>query len=99
MAPQKPPQNQNAEQVKIVTIKVTTGVRTCNDDRGKFLEITMIGWYGSTSYFEKKNFVFVFADFPKAACQNCPMVEEAPAMKTVLDAFCQHDFGKNQKLL
>ncbi|XP_077453147.1 sizzled [Stigmatopora argus] len=32
-------------------------------------------------------------DLPKAACQNCPAVEEAPAMKTVLDAFCQHDFA------
>ncbi|XP_061678983.1 sizzled [Syngnathoides biaculeatus] len=37
-------------------------------------------------------------DLPKAACQNCPAVEEAPAMKTVLDAFCQHDFAVTAKL-
>lgn len=40
------------------------------------------------------NILFVITDLPKPACQNCPSVEEAPAMKTVLDAFCQHDFGK-----
>ncbi|XP_042268429.1 sizzled [Thunnus maccoyii] len=37
-------------------------------------------------------------DLPKPACQNCPSVEEAPAMKTVLDAFCQHDFAVTAKL-
>uniref|UniRef100_A0A8D3A4L1 FZ domain-containing protein n=1 Tax=Scophthalmus maximus TaxID=52904 RepID=A0A8D3A4L1_SCOMX len=37
-------------------------------------------------------------DLPKPACQNCPAVEEAPAMKTVLDAFCQHDFAVTAKL-
>lgn len=39
-------------------------------------------------------FVFFWTDLPKAACQNCPIVEEAPSLKTVLDAFCHHDFGR-----
>lgn len=39
-------------------------------------------------------YLFVFwTDLPKVACQNCPSVEEAPSLKTVLDAFCRHDFG------
>uniref|UniRef100_A0A4W6FNK5 Sizzled n=1 Tax=Lates calcarifer TaxID=8187 RepID=A0A4W6FNK5_LATCA len=37
-------------------------------------------------------------ELPKPACQRCPSVEEAPAMKTVLDAFCQHDFAVTAKL-
>ncbi|XP_061774043.1 sizzled [Nerophis ophidion] len=37
-------------------------------------------------------------DLPKAGCQNCPTVVEAPAMRTVLDAFCQHDFAVSAKL-
>lgn len=37
---------------------------------------------------------FLITDLPKPACQNCPSVEESPAMKTVLEAFCLHDFGK-----
>lgn len=41
------------------------------------------------------NYIYFFiTELPKPACQRCPSVEEAPAMKTVLDAFCQHDFGK-----
>ncbi|XP_037308071.2 sizzled [Pungitius pungitius] len=35
---------------------------------------------------------------PKASCQSCPSVEEAPAVKTVLDSFCQHDFAVTAKL-
>uniref|UniRef100_A0A672ZRI7 Secreted frizzled-related protein 5-like n=1 Tax=Sphaeramia orbicularis TaxID=375764 RepID=A0A672ZRI7_9TELE len=31
-------------------------------------------------------------------CQNCPSVEETPAMKTVLDAFCQDDFAVTAKI-
>ncbi|XP_034074647.1 sizzled [Gymnodraco acuticeps] len=37
-------------------------------------------------------------DLPKPACQNCPSVEESPAMKTVLDAFCLHDFAVTAKI-
>ncbi|XP_034031483.1 sizzled [Thalassophryne amazonica] len=37
-------------------------------------------------------------DLPKPACQSCPSVEEFPAMKTVLDAFCEHDFAVVAKL-
>ncbi|PWA28464.1 hypothetical protein CCH79_00016344 [Gambusia affinis] len=33
-------------------------------------------------------------DLPKAVCQNCPSVEVAPALKTVMSAFCRHDFGR-----
>ncbi|KAF6715747.1 Secreted frizzled-related protein 5 [Oryzias melastigma] len=37
-------------------------------------------------------------DLPKPACQNCPSIEDAPAMKTVLSAFCQHDFAVTAKI-
>lgn len=40
--------------------------------------------------------LFLITDLPKPACQNCPSVEEGPAMKTVLDAFCLQDFGMSQ---
>lgn len=39
------------------------------------------------------NLIFNQSDVPKPACQNCPSVEDAPAVKTVLGAFCRHDFG------
>lgn len=45
-------------------------------------------------YFISKYFSNQMTDLPKPACQNCPSIEDAPAMKTVLSAFCQHDFGK-----
>ncbi|XP_069019526.1 sizzled [Embiotoca jacksoni] len=35
---------------------------------------------------------------PKPACQACPSLEEAPAMKTVLDAIFHHDFAVTAKL-
>lgn len=44
----------------------------------------------------KLEFSFAITDLPKPACQKCPSVEEPSTMKTVLDAFCQHDFGKCQ---
>ncbi|KAG7270688.1 hypothetical protein CRUP_005355 [Coryphaenoides rupestris] len=37
-------------------------------------------------------------DLPKAACQNCPSVEEYPPMKVVLDTLCLHDFAVTAKL-
>ncbi|XP_007546761.1 sizzled [Poecilia formosa] len=37
-------------------------------------------------------------DLPKAVCQKCPSVEVAPAMKTVIGAFCHHDFAVTAKL-
>ena len=42
---------------------------------------------------------FFFTDLPKPACQNCPSVEEYPAMKTVLDTLCLHDFGEQHNLI
>ncbi|XP_004069556.1 secreted frizzled-related protein 5 [Oryzias latipes] len=37
-------------------------------------------------------------DVPKPACQNCPSVEDAPAVKTVLGAFCRHDFAVTARI-
>ncbi|XP_029952750.1 sizzled [Salarias fasciatus] len=32
-------------------------------------------------------------DLPKPACQNCPSVDGAPTVRTVLNAFCHYDFA------
>ncbi|XP_036375647.1 sizzled [Megalops cyprinoides] len=36
---------------------------------------------------------------PKPACQSCPVVEEFPSLKKVLDALCHSDFAIKVKLL
>ncbi|XP_053283506.1 sizzled [Pleuronectes platessa] len=53
-------------------------------------EETCLTPHAKSSHFAK--------DLPKPACQNCPAVEEAPAMETVLEAFCHHDFAVTAKL-
>ncbi|KTG05091.1 hypothetical protein cypCar_00028665, partial [Cyprinus carpio] len=37
-------------------------------------------------------------DFPQPVCQSCPSVEEAPSLKTVLDALCLNDFAVKAKI-
>ncbi|KAK9951858.1 hypothetical protein ABG768_017733 [Culter alburnus] len=37
-------------------------------------------------------------EFPQPVCQSCPSVEEAPSLKTVLDALCLNDFTVKAKI-
>ncbi|XP_059402583.1 secreted frizzled-related protein 2-like [Carassius carassius] len=37
-------------------------------------------------------------EFPQPVCQSCPSLEEAPSLKTVLDALCLTDFAVKVKI-